>query len=169
MNTVDVALVVLLFLCAARGFLRGLLREACGLAALLIGLLAATRWALTGGEALGTLVPSTALPEAALSGVAFVVVFLAVSAVINLLGFAGERLLGGGVLRQLSRVAGAGFAVAKGSVLLAFALLFFHLFPFVDGFDHQLQESRLARPLIAAADSALRGSWRGRPSAEERA
>jgi len=169
MNLVDLALVVLLTLCAVRGFLRGLLREVFSLAALVVGLIVATRWAVPGASELGNLVPQAALPEAALSGVAFVLVFLLVNAAINVLGFIGERLLGGGVLRHLSRVAGAGFATAKGAVVLAFSLLFFHLFPFVEGFDHQLQESRLARPMIAAAEAALSGNWRGRPSAEERA
>lgn len=169
MNLVDVALVVLLILCAARGFLRGLLREVFGFAALFVGLLAAARLAIVGGGELAVLAPLDSLPEAALSGIAFVGVFLLVSALINFVGFLAERLLGGGVLRQLSRVAGAGFAVLKGALVMSFALLFFHLFPFVDGFDLQLQESRLARPMIAAADAALRKSWRGAPAAEERA
>jgi membrane protein required for colicin V production len=169
MNLVDAALVVLLTLCAVRGFLRGLLREVFSLAALLVGLYAAMRWALAGAAELESLLPEAGLPEAALSGVVFVLVFLVVSAAVNLLGFVGERMLGGGVLRQLSRVAGAGFAAAKGVVILAFTLLFFHLFPFVEGFDHQLQESRLARPMIAAAEAALSRSRGARPSAEGRA
>ncbi len=169
MNFVDVALVLLLSFCALRGFLRGLLREAFGLLALVAGLVAAMRLAIPGGVELGALPPLAGLPEIARSGIVFVAVFLIVSGLVNLFGFIGERMLGGGVLRQLSRIAGAGFATAKGAVVLAFALLFFHLFPFVDGFDSQLQESRLARPLIAAADTALRKGWRGEPSPEERA
>lgn len=169
MNLVDVALVVLLFLCALRGFLRGLLREAFGLLALIAGLLVAMRVAIPGGAELGALTPLDSLPDAARAGLVFVAAFVAVSAAINLVGFVGERLLGGGVLRQLSRVAGAGFAVLKGAVVLAFALLFLHLFPFLRGFNEQLNESRLARPMIAAADSALRRSWRAERSAEERA
>lgn len=169
MNLVDLALVVLLLLCALRGFWRGVVRESFGFAAFVAGLLAALRFAEPLGGSLQSWEMLAALPDAARVGGAFVAVFLLVSAAVNLVGFVLDRLLGGGVLRALGRVAGGIFGVAKGAAVLAFVLLFFHLFPFVGGLDERLAGSRLAPPLIAAADGLLRGNWSSEGSAPESA
>jgi membrane protein required for colicin V production len=169
MNLVDVALVVLLIFCALRGFWRGLIREAFGLAALLLGLAAALRLTAEGVAALEQLRVLGELPPVARAGIAFVAVFLAVSAIINIIGFLFDRLAARGPLRQVSRVSGGVFGFAKGGVVLSFVLLFLHLFPFIDGFERQIVASRLARPMIAGADTVLRQGWGGVGSAEERA
>lgn len=169
MNLVDLALTVLLLICAIRGFWRGLIRESFGFAAFAAGLLAAVRLADPVGRYLESWEVLASLPDAARIGGAFVAVFVAVSAVVNLVGFVIDRMIGGGLLRQVGKVAGGLFGVAKGTAVLAFVLLFFQLFPFVRGLDDQLSGSRLARPMISAAGNFLRGNWTGKEMAEESA
>lgn len=160
MNGIDVALVVLLLLCGLRGSWRGFFRESFGFAALLLGLLAALRGAEIGASWLSSHTPAGALNETALLGAAFVLIFLAVSALVNLIGVACDQLFGRGALRIASRVAGALFALGKGAAVLAFVLLFLRLFPVVPGIDQQIGDSRLARPMVSAAGAALRAGWR---------
>jgi membrane protein required for colicin V production len=166
MNLVDLALTVLLLLCAIRGFWRGLIRESFGFAAFLVGLLAALRFADPVGQSLQSWEILAALPDAARVGGAFVIIFLLASAAINVLGFALDRLFGRGLLRG---VGGGIVGVAKGAAVLSFVLLFFHLFPFVRGLDDRLAGSRLARPMISAADNLLRSNWSSEGSAAESA
>ena len=78
----------------------------------------------------------------------------------NLIGVAADQLFGRGALQVPSRVGGALFALGKGAAVLAFVLLFLQLFPVVPGIDQQIADSRIARPMVAAAGAALRAGWR---------
>ena len=169
MNGIDVALVVLLLLCGLRGSWRGVFRESFGFAALLLGLAAALRGAEPGAAWLTEHAPIGELSGAALLGAAFVVIFLVVSGLINLIGVACDQLFGRGVLRVPNRIAGVVFALGKGAAVLAFVLLFLHLFPVVPGIDRQIASSRLARPMVSAASAALRSAWRDGSAAERQA
>lgn len=160
MNAIDVALVILLLLSALRGSWRGIFREGFGFVALLVGLLVALRGAEMGARWLNDSAPGIGLNATALLGAAFVVIFVVVSTLINLIGVACDQLFGRGALRAASRASGALFALAKGAVVLAFVLLFLHLFPVVPGIDRQIMESRIARPMVTAASAALRAGWR---------
>jgi len=160
MNGIDVALVVLLLLCALRGTWRGLFREGFGFAALLLGLLAALRGADAGAAWLAAHTPASGLNSTALLGTAFVAIFLVVNALVSVVGVACDQLFGRGALRVPSRILGALFALGKGAAVLAFVLLFFHLFPVVPGIDQQISGSRIARPMVSAAGAALRAGWR---------
>lgn len=159
MNGIDVALVVLLLLCALRGSWRGIFRESFGFAALIVGLLAALRGADAGATWLSSHAWAEELNGPALIGAAFVAIFLVVSALVNLLGVATDQFLGRGVLQLPSRIGGALFALGKGAAVLAFLLLFLQLFPVMPAVEQQISASRLAQPLLTAAGSALRG-WR---------
>jgi len=160
MNGIDVALVVLLLLSGLRGSWRGIFREAFGFLALVVGLLAALRGAPAGAGWLSAAAAGIGLNESALLGIAFVVIFLAVSTLITLVGVACDQFLGRGALRAASRASGAVFALGKGAVVLAFVLLFLHLFPVVPGIDQQIMTSRVGRPLVTAASAVLRAGWR---------
>jgi membrane protein required for colicin V production len=167
MNRIDVALVVLLLLCAVRGFWRGFFRESFGFLGLIAGLAAALRFAAAVSAALSEAVPGWgALPSAAQLGIAFVVTFIAVQTFFALFGFLLDRTVGSLAMQRISHVAGALFAVAKGGAILAFVLLFFHLFPVVPGVDEPIMESRLGRPLLTAASSVIRAGLREAPAAE---
>lgn len=167
MNGIDVALVILLLLCGLRGSWRGVFRESFGFAALLLGLLAALRGAAAGAAWLTAHAPVADLSASAVLGVAFVAIFLFVSTLLNLIGVAADQLFGRGSLRIASRASGALFGLGKGAAVLAFALLFLHLFPIVRGIDRQIMDSRLAHPMVNAAGAMLRAGWRD-GSAENR-
>jgi uncharacterized membrane protein required for colicin V production len=161
MNAIDIGLVVVLLLCALRGSWRGLFREVFGFVALVGGLLSALRFAGDGAAWLGTVAPAADLNPTAVLGAAFVGVFLVVSTIVNLVGLAMDQVFGRGPLRIPSRVAGALFAVAKGAAVAACTLLFLQLFPVVKGLDRTILDSRLARPLVSAAETTLRSEWHG--------
>jgi membrane protein required for colicin V production len=157
MNGMDVALVVLLLLCALRGFWRGFFRESFGFAGFVLALAAALRFADAGAQLLAERLPaSIELPATARSGVAFVAIFIAVQSVLNLLGLLIDRMVGSLFLRRASRVGGALFGLAKGGAVLAFLLLFLHVFPVVPGIDQRIMESRVAHPLVSMAGSVVR-------------
>jgi uncharacterized membrane protein required for colicin V production len=164
MSAIDIALVVLLLLCALRGSWRGLFREAFGFAALIGGLLAALRGAEPAAAWLGTVLPVADANPTAVLGVGFVGVFLVVSTLINLLGVAADQVLGRGALRIPSRMVGALFAVAKGAAVAGCALLFLQLFPVIKGLDRKILDSRLTRPLVSAAEATLRSEWHSGPA-----
>jgi uncharacterized membrane protein required for colicin V production len=169
MNAVDIALVVLLLLCALRGSWRGVFRESFGFAALLGGLLAALRHAAPAAAWLGTVAPLATVNPTAVLGIAFVGVFLVVSTLLNLCGVAADQVFGRGALRIPSRLAGALFAAGKGAAVAACALLFLQLFPIVKGLDRTILDSRLAHPLVSVAEATLRAEWRdGTPAAADR-
>jgi hypothetical protein len=130
-------------------------------------LLAALRGAETGASWLADHTWTGELSGPALAGAAFVLIFLVVSTVVNLVGVACDQLFGRGALRVPSRVGGALFAFGKGVAVFAFLLLFLQLFPVVPGIDQQIAGSRIARPMVAAAGAALRAGWRD-GSAENR-
>jgi membrane protein required for colicin V production len=153
MNVVDVALVVVLTGCALRGWWRGFFRESCGLVALVFGVVAALRFA-AGGEA--ALESYLRLPAPVGAGVAFVGIFVVVHGLINVTGVLLSRAMHTTALGALNVVGGAAFGVAKGAVVLAFLLLFLHLFGIVSALDPQLMSSSIGRPLVAAASNAIR-------------
>jgi membrane protein required for colicin V production len=156
MNLIDVALVVLLLLCALRGFWRGFFRESFGFLGLIVGLGGALRFSDIGAAAL---VPYLPLPSTALVGISFVGLFMVAYTALNLFGLLLERLIGSLMLQRANQLAGSVFAVAKGGAILALVLLFFHLFR-VPALDQRIMESRVARPLVAAAESIIHAGLR---------
>lgn len=157
MNPIDVALVVLLLLCALRGFWRGFFRESFGFLGLIVGLGGALRFSDLGAAALAPYLP---LPPSALSGIAFVGIFMIAYTFLNLFGLLLESLLGSLMLKRANQLAGVVFAVAKGGAILAMVLLFFHLFRVVPALDRRIMESRVARPMVAAAESVIHAGLR---------
>ncbi len=157
MNGIDVALVVLLLICALRGFWRGFFRESFGFLGVVVGLVLALRLSARVAAGAAAAMP---LPEAARLGIAFVALFMVALTVASLAGLLLDRTLGSLMMRRVNQVAGALFAGAKGVAILAFVLLFFHLFPVVPGLDRHLMDSRMAKPMIAAAGSVIRAGLR---------
>lgn len=153
MNGVDVALVIVLAGCALRGWWRGFFRECFGVVALVVGVAAALRF--TGG-AEGAVQSHLRLPSPVGAGVAFVAIFVVVHGFINVVGVLVSRLTHTAALDVLNGIGGALLGVAKGTVVLAFLLLFLHLFPLVPSFDPQVMGSSLGRPLVGVAGNAIR-------------
>jgi membrane protein required for colicin V production len=163
MHQTDIALLLLLALFAARGLWRGFFRESFGFFAVVIGIAAAVQFGDVAAARLGTLVDA---PEAARAGIAFMAVFLAVHTAFTGLGALLDRVASTILFQGVNRLAGAAFALGKGSVVLAFVLLFVHVFPTaVPGAEQQIMGSHLARPLIAFAATVVRAATpRGEPA-----
>lgn len=153
MNGIDLALLVVLALCAVRGYWRGFFREVFGILGLVGGIAAAVEFAT---PAAGVLQQHLKLPTPLDLGIAFVVIFAVVHVGVNVIGALLDRLAGALFLRSVSRLAGAAVAAAKGAVVLAFVLLFLHLFPVFPALDQPIMNSAIGRPLVAAASTVVR-------------
>lgn len=153
MNGVDLALGLLLAVCALRGYWRGFLRESFGLLALIVGIAAAIRFAAIAAVVVQRHV---GLPAAVDAGLAFVTIFVIVHTVINLIGVLLDRLTGALFLRGINRLAGAAFGAGKAAAVLALILLFFHLFPVIPELDGQIMSSSIGRPLVSVAGDVVR-------------
>jgi membrane protein required for colicin V production len=153
MNGVDLAIVVLLILCAVRGYGRGLIRECFGLLALVVGVATAVQFSAAGSATLEQLL---SLPTTVSTGVAFVGIFVLAHVVLNLVGSLFDRLTGAGFVRSINQLVGAAFAAGKAAVVLGFILLFLHLLPFVPTLDQHIMHSRVGYPLVAAASAVCR-------------
>ncbi len=153
MNGVDLALGLLLAVCALRGYWRGFLRESFGLLALIVGIAAAVRFAAIAAVAVQRYVH---LPAAVDAGLAFVAIFVIVHTLVNLIGVLLDRLTGALYLRGINRLAGAAFGAGKAAAVLALILLFFHLFPVIPELDGQIMSSSIGRPLVSAAGDVVR-------------
>ena len=168
MNGVDAVLAVVLGLCALRGYWRGFLRECFGFIALVAGIGAALRFT---AEAEVVVQEHLTLPAPVQAGLAFVAIFVIVHTTMNGIGFMLNRLAGTAVLRGINGVAGAAFGAGKGAAVLAFLLLFIHLFPSAPALESYVMTSAFGRPLVAGAGAALRLGLQGvgRPVGPNRA
>ena len=153
MNGVDVVLVVVLAGCALRGWWRGFFRECFGFLALVIGIAAALRFSAGGETVLGSHLRA---PAPVASGIAFVAIFVVVHATINVVGVLLSRLTGATALGTLNGVGGALLGAGKGVVVLAFLLLFLHLFQVVSVVDPKVMGSNFGRSLVGVASNAIR-------------
>jgi membrane protein required for colicin V production len=120
MSALDVALVALLLPFALRGWWRGFLREACSLVGLVGGAFAAATFSTEAAKELA--VRTTIGPVGALA-LAVVGLFLAVYLTALLIGFVADRLARALFLGPINSTAGVAFGVAKGAVLMGFALV----------------------------------------------
>ncbi len=150
MNSVDLILTFLLALYALRGYWRGFIRETFGLLALAAGIAAAFRF---GTDAAVLVQEYLTLPTWIQAGVAFVLVFMLVHGVVNLAGVLLDHLA---TLGSVNRLGGVALGAGKGAAVLAFALLFLHLFSISSSLDNRIMSSRIGSPLVNAAGSVVR-------------
>jgi len=153
MNVVDVALALLLVVAAIRGYVRGVVREASSLLALVAGLYAAFSLAPTVEAVVAS---RYVLPSPVGAGLAFVAVFASVYVVFSVVGVLLDRRGSSTVVRVATGLGGAAVGGGKAGAVAAFVLLFAHLFPIAPGLDRQLMASALGRPIVAAAEQAVR-------------
>jgi membrane protein required for colicin V production len=153
MNAVDLIVGLLLVLGLLRGFWRGFVRESFGVLALLAGVVAAIQGTGRGAAALAEY---ATLPESVYSGVAFVGIFAIVHSSVNLIGMLFDRAARGAFLRSINRLGGAFVGAGKCAVVVAFALLFLHLFPMLPTVDGRIMGSAIGRSLVSAAGDVLR-------------
>jgi membrane protein required for colicin V production len=148
MTALDGILLLFLVLFALRGFWRGFLREALGLAGLVLAAILVIRWSEPIADVLsgrGGLSPLTARLVSAV-GLALAV-FLAV----RFLGMAIARVTSALFLRPIDRVAGVGLGLAEGAALLGLALAAVLRVAPTSPLGHVIETSPVAHPLLRVA------------------
>ena len=149
MNLLDLGILVLLALITIRGYYRGLFQELAVLAGLVGGVLAASHTYLRLAAPLQTWIKDPLHARI----VAFVVILVAVYWLTRLVAHLLQRLLYHLYLDLFDRLLGAFFGLAKGALLVGFALMFLGV---VLPRDSRLfKESRTAPYLIHISRQAL--------------
>jgi uncharacterized membrane protein required for colicin V production len=150
MNLLDLGIIVLLGLITVRGFFRGLFQEVAVLVGLVAGVVAAAHTYL---RLASLLQPWITDPQHA-RWVAFAVVFVAVYWLIRLVAHYIQRLLYHLYLDFVDRLLGGVFALAKGALLVGFALML--LGTVLPRDSHLLKGSVAAPKLIAFSRQSLK-------------
>lgn len=149
MNLLDLGIIVLLGLIAVRGFFRGLFQEVAVLVGVVGGVVAAAHSYLRLASWLQLWIAD---PQHA-RWVAFAVVFVAVYWLTRLLAHFIQRLLYHLYLDFFDRLLGGTFALAKGALLVGFALM--ALGTVLPKDSHLLKGSVAAPKLIALSQQSL--------------
>jgi membrane protein required for colicin V production len=152
MNQVDALLLVLLIPFALRGWVRGVLREAFGVAGLVGGVLAAGAF---GAVVASDLVARGMVAPGRAGFVGACAVFFAVVVASNLAGRVADRFARALLLGPLVRLAGAAFGVLKGAAVLGFVLLVVGSVARGSAIRSTLERSTLAPPLVGVAHALL--------------
>ncbi len=119
---IDLSLLTVLILFAARGYFRGLFRELFSLAGLVLGFIVAARY---NEPAAGLVRTYWAASPLLLKGVAFVAAFFLVYFVLNLAGWVLHRSAKMLFLHTLNRIGGVAIGVGKGAAIMALIVVFF--------------------------------------------
>jgi membrane protein required for colicin V production len=149
MNLLDLGILILLGLFTIRGYFRGLFQELAVLVGVAGGVVAASHTYLPLADLLSRWVTD---PQYARI-IAFVVILVAVYWVTRLVAHYLQRLLYHLYLDFFERLLGAGFALAKGALLIGFGLMFIGLVMPKD--SKLLTESRTAPKLVGLAHQSL--------------
>jgi membrane protein required for colicin V production len=152
MTAVDGGLLLLLLLFGLRGFWRGFLREALGLA----GVVLAGALVVGQSERIATVLTTqggfTPLSARLVSAVGLaLVVFIGV----RLIGGLVARLTAALFLRPLDRIAGVGLGVAEGAALLGLALAAVLRMAPTSDISTRITASQVATPLLQVADQII--------------
>lgn len=151
MNPLDALILVIVFLFTLKGLFRGLLRELCALAGLVLGAVAAFRYAPTLGAALKAHV---SLPGGLEQALAFAVLYAAAVALFGALGALLSRLVKLIFLGWLNRFSGAVFGLAQGALIAMLLCLAFSYGPMPEKLEQVFARSWL-RPHLVKAGEAL--------------
>jgi len=149
MNLLDLGIIVLLGLIAVRGFFRGLFQEVAVLVGLVGGVVAAAHTYLRLASLLQPWITDPQYARVA----AFAAVFVAVYWLIRLVAHYIQRLLYHLYLDFVDRLLGGVFALAKGALLVGFALML--LGTVLPRNSHLLTGSVAAPRLIALSRQSL--------------
>jgi len=169
MNYLDIILIILLFLAAIKGFVKGFVEELAGLVALILGVWVAIHFSDSVAQ---FLVDQFSWKFRNISLVAFLITFLLVVVLVNIVGSYINKLVKAVSLGFLNRLAGLAFGVIKGALILSILLIIFNK---VDKDVHIISRetkanSRLFEPVRNFAPSIFPflDFWRERQQREEK-
>lgn len=151
MNTIDIAILVIMGLSCLMGIVRGLTREVLGLLTWAgAGFAAYTTYPLVSHFARGY-IANTMIADT-LSGVALFIVYLVVFSII---AFNISNAIRGSVVGSVDRGLGLAFGVARGAILICAIEIFFSLFILREAQSHNIQTARFVPMVRRGADELL--------------
>ncbi len=141
---VDIGIVAILLLSLVRGYQKGFLQQTAALVGIGLGVLVALyRYQVVSGFLQETFL----LPQVLGNIVAFVLITMVISALINLLGFVLQKLTKFLFLAVLDSIGGAGLGLVKGGIVIYLLLLVLSRVPY-EVLNEHLEASRLARDFL---------------------
>lgn len=158
MGLLDIFLWIVLAAFAAKGFMKGLVREVCSLLGLLVGGWAAFKYHSAAGEPLGHLIH---LPSRVSSSLAFLCILLAVGLLFFFLGHFITVILKIALLGGVNRVGGVAFGLLQGALLLCIVLYMGSTPPVPEKVRSRIAASGTARMLSDCGREIVTG-WRGK-------
>ena len=152
MTWLDGVLLAALAAFGLRGFFRGFVRETTSLVAVVAAIAGVVLYAGRLAEAI--MARGLAEPELALIG-AGAATFLGIYLAVTLMGWGVDRLAHALFLGPIVRVLGIAFAVAKGAVVLGFALIVGQQWAPTVLSKQEVEASRLAPPMVTLARTLI--------------
>lgn len=151
MNTIDIAILVIMGLSCLMGIVRGLTREVLGLLTWAgAGFAAYTTYPLVSHFARGY-IANTMIADT-LSGVALFIIYLVVFSII---AFNISNAIRGSVVGSVDRGLGLAFGVARGAILICTIEIFFSLFILREAQSQNIQTARFVPMVRRGADELL--------------
>ncbi|HWQ13836.1 MAG TPA: CvpA family protein [Roseiflexaceae bacterium] len=150
MNSIDIAIIVIVLLSGALGLYWGLIRQVLSVAGVAAGVVAAGRYGPQAAEALLSFITDGALAQA----LGFVLVFAAVSGAASLAASLLHRFVGLLFLGWLDHLLGGVLGAAQGALVSAVLLLAAAAFPH-PAWAEALGASRIAPTVVGAASAVL--------------
>jgi membrane protein required for colicin V production len=152
MNYIDIILVLLLLFAAMNGYRRGLIAEVASLAALVLGIWGAIKFSHITTE---NLVRYFNLETGHLNIISFIVTFIVIVILVNLVGSSVNKLVEVAMLGFFNKLAGLAFGFLRTALILSIILL---IFSKIDQDVHILSqkskaESQLYEPIRKLAPS----------------
>jgi membrane protein required for colicin V production len=152
-NGLDLVLGCFLVFFSYRGFRKGLLREGCGLAGLILGVMVAVRFHSQLSHSLGRYFPQQSFFLGILS---FILLFLACVLVLNTAGLVLNRMARVFLLSFWDHLGGTLFGFLKGAAITGLLFLVAQKYLSEELLRRQTTNSILAKPLIQVASFVIR-------------
>ena len=143
MNTIDIAILVILLIFTIRGIFKGLIGEVAGFVAVLLSLVLAVRWLNLGTAFLRSFID---LSPALAMIISFILIFALVFWGTEMLAHLLRRLLKITMLGWIDRLGGGAFGLLTGAVIVSLLVLLASFIPVNQTYRQYEQESILFRP-----------------------
>ena len=154
MNFVDILIWGVLLLFVVKGFLKGLVKEACSLLGLLAGGWAAFKYYHSLAE---TIRPLIHLPYGIALVLSFIFIFLVIGLLFYLFGHLLTVVCKVMLLGGINRIGGVLFGLLEGAFLLCMVLYFCNAMPMPEKVRSWLSHSRTAQGFIVAGRDIVSG------------
>lgn len=153
MTWIDILIILTLAMMMLKGFVKGLVREACELVGIVFAIVYAYRAYHYWGD---ELIYRFGLPELIAYPLAFGCIVLVISLVAGLCGLLLGKALHYTPMSMLDHLGGIGLGLAKGFVLICLVLVMLSSMPF-EGIDMTLNQSPLAQQFLGIAPRLYSG------------